>query len=72
MFHCNVLLIRSFYRLTRYVILACPHCAQKRGRAEFASIRQPALTRALDPPQTELECQGFRKCVGLFELHRCG
>jgi len=36
-------------KIARYVILACPYCAQKHFRAEYVSASDPAFLYALDP-----------------------
>ena len=51
-------------------MLACPHCAQKHIRGEFASVSDPALSHALDPPIRERVCRGCVKSVKLGEFHR--
>ncbi len=57
-------------RIAHYVILACPHCGQKHVRAEFASVSDPVLSHALDPPNRERVCRGCGKSVKLGEFHR--
>ena len=57
-------------RIAHYVILACPHCGQKHVRAEFASVSDPVLSHALDPPNRERLCRGCGKSVKLGEFHR--
>ena len=51
-------------------MLACPHCAQKHIRAEFASVSDPVLSHALDPPNRERVCRGCGKSVKIGEFHR--
>ena len=50
-------------RIAHYVILACPPCAQKHVRAEFASVSDPVFSHALDPPSRERVCRGCGKSV---------
>jgi PHP family Zn ribbon phosphoesterase len=57
-------------RIAHYVMLACPHCAQKHVRAEFASVSDPVFSHALDPPSRERVCRGCGKSVKLGEFHR--
>ena len=57
-------------RIAHYVMLACPHCAQKHVRAEFASVSDPVFSHALDPPSRERVCRGCGKSVKLDEFHR--
>ena len=57
-------------RIAHYVILACPHCGQRHVRAEFASVSDPGLSHALDPPSRERICRGCGKSVKLGEFHR--
>ena len=57
-------------RIAHYVILACPHCGQKHVRAEFASVSDPVLSHALDPPNRERVCRCCGKSVKVGEFHR--
>ena len=57
-------------RIAHYVILACPYCGQRHVRAEFASVSDPVLSHALDPPNRERICRCCGKSVKLGEFHR--
>jgi len=56
-------------KIAHYVILACPHCGKRHIRAEFASVSDPAFTRALDPPHIHRVCRGCGTSVKLGDFH---